>query len=389
MASYKKLKSGWQFRISFYMGGIRKTKSMNGFRTKSEAQNAAAELEQQLSRGNSLSAGDMPFIQYFNNWYTLFRKGKLSWKNDRDIEISISTAERFFKSTKLKDIDRHLYQEFLNDYGATHATATVKKIHTYARACLQDALNDGVIFKDPTYRVKVVGQVKNKDESLKFLHENELLKLSNNMQDNLNPRYPSRYMILFGIATGCRFSEVVGLTWDCVDFKQQTIKINKTFDYQKTLDFLPTKNDGSMRTISVDPFTLDFLKELLVYQQTKLKKKNTKNLVFIDANATINTNTAVNKVLKATCAELEINPITFHALRHTHASILLYREINIKYVSRRLGHTDIVTTLQTYGHILDELEQRESSKVDQVMDNLYQQTRELECTDNVPKISKQ
>nr|WP_232217871.1 site-specific integrase [Brochothrix campestris] len=95
------------------------------------------------------------------------------------------------------------------------------------------------------------------------------------MQDNLNPRYPSRYMILFGIATGCRFSEVVGLTWDCVDFKQQTIKINKTFDYQRTLDFLPTKNDGSMRTISVDPFTLSFLKELLVYQQTKLKKEKT------------------------------------------------------------------------------------------------------------------
>ncbi|EUJ41945.1 Arm DNA-binding domain-containing protein [Brochothrix campestris] len=134
MASYKKLKSGWQFRISFYIGGVRKTKSVNGFRTKSEAQIAATELEQQLSRGNSLTAGEIPFVQYFTNWYTLFRKGKLSWKNDRDIEISINTAERFFKATKLKDIDRHLYQEFLNDYGATHATATVKKNpHLYTR----------------------------------------------------------------------------------------------------------------------------------------------------------------------------------------------------------------------------------------------------------------
>ncbi|OAO77509.1 Phage integrase [Geobacillus stearothermophilus] len=45
--------------------------------------------------------------------------------------------------------------------------------------------------------------------------------------------------------------------------------------------------------------------------------------------------------------------------------------MNIKYVSRRLGHKDIVTTLQTYSHILDEMEQKESRQVDLVMEELY------------------
>nr|WP_241433293.1 tyrosine-type recombinase/integrase [Listeria grandensis] len=63
--------------------------------------------------------------------------------------------------------------------------------------------------------------------------------------------------------------------------------------------------------------------------------------------------------------------MTSHGLRHSHASILLYRGINIKYISRRLDHKDIITTLQIYSHIIDELEQKESRLVDDVMEQLY------------------
>lgn len=62
-----------------------------------------------------------------------------------------------------------------------------------------------------------------------------------------------------------------------------------------------------------------------------------------------------------------IKPITCYGLRHTHASMLLYKGMNIKYVSRHLGHKDIVTTFQTYSHILDEMEQKES----RAMEELY------------------
>ena len=51
--------------------------------------------------------------------------------------------------------------------------------------------------------------------------------------------------------------------------------------------------------------------------------------------------------------------------------MLLYRGINIKYISRRLGHKDIVTTLQTYSHVLDEMEQKESRLVDATMNELF------------------
>ncbi|KYD28912.1 hypothetical protein B4113_3383 [Geobacillus sp. B4113_201601] len=51
--------------------------------------------------------------------------------------------------------------------------------------------------------------------------------------------------------------------------------------------------------------------------------------------------------------------------------MLLYNGVNIKYVSRRLRHKDNVTTLQTYSHILDEMEQKESRQVDLAMEELY------------------
>lgn len=71
------------------------------------------------------------------------------------------------------------------------------------------------------------------------------------------------------------------------------------------------------------------------------------------------------------CKKAKIKEITCHGLRHTHASMLLFKGVNIKYVSRRLGHKDIVTTLQTYSHIMDEMEQKESRQVDITMKELY------------------
>jgi integrase len=82
-------------------------------------------------------------------------------------------------------------------------------------------------------------------------------------------------------------------------------------------------------------------------------------------------NNAINKTLKKLCERMEANEITCHSLRHNHASMLLYKGVNIKYLSRRLGHKDIVTTLQTYSHVLDEMKQKESRQVDVTMEEIY------------------
>lgn len=164
---------------------------------------------------------------------------------------------------------------------------------------------------------------------------------------------------------------------DCVDFDNKTITINKSWDYRDTNDFSDTKTFDSKRTITIDNETCEMLKVLKdlkkVQNKNALKSglRNNKNLCFVNTKMELVTNNAVNKTLKSLCKKVGAREITCHGLRHTHASMLLYRGVNVKYISRRSGHKDIVTTLQTYSHVLDEMEQKESRQADDTMEAIY------------------
>lgn len=194
------------------------------------------------------------------------------------------------------------------------------------------------------------------------------------MNNRFTPAHSSISVILFTIASGARFSEIIGLTWDCIDFAKKTIKINKTWDYKNTNAFSNTKNYSSNRIITIDDKTLSMLNKIKVYQSAEKLKDSTFNknkLVFISTNNVTPSNNAINKSLKRYCTKLGINKdISVHGLRHTHATLLLYNDCNIKYLSKRLGHNTIVTTLETYSHVIDEMEQKESYKVNELMNKI-------------------
>lgn len=374
MASIKKIKSGWQYRISYKENGEYKTKSKNGFRTKKEAEIAASEMELKLNKGYDVQASERLFTEFFRDWYEIYRKGKQSPYNDADIRKAVEFAERSFVEVKLKDLTRNMYQKALNDFAETHSTATLKKHHTYMRACIRDAIEDGILTRDPTYKAVVIGKVAPKNETSKYLNFGEAQKLIREVKKDMRLRYISRYMILFALATGCRFSEMSGLTWDCVDFEKRNIKIKKTWDAKYVDGFSNTKNYGSKRTITVDEKTLNMMAALKHDQDKSAMStglRNEYNLCFVNSKMQLVTNNAVLKTLKRLCRNAGIKEVTTHSLRHTHASMLLYKGVNIKYLSRRLGHTDITTTLQTYSHVLDEMEQTESRHVDDTMEELY------------------
>ena len=374
MASIQKTKSGWRYRVSYKENGKYKTKTKGGFRTKKEAELAAAELEKQLHKGYDINAGDQLFPEYMRNWFELYKKGKHSKEHDKNVELSVKLVEQYFQGVKLKELTRDMYQKFINEIAENRATETVKKRHTYIKECIKAAIEEGIITRDPTYKIVVKGKKKGKDEELKYLNYEEAKRLIAEIKKDMNPKYISRYIILFAIATGTRFSEILGLTWDCVDFKNRLITINKTWDYKYTNDFADTKTYSSKRTIKIDVDTCKMLKELKKAQnETAIKTglRNEKNLVFVNTKMELVSNNAVNKTLKMLCRKLGLKEVTMHSLRHTHASMLLYRKANIKYISKRLGHKDIGITLQTYSHILDELEQAENTLLDEVMDDLY------------------
>lgn len=81
------------------------------------------------------------------------------------------------------------------------------------------------------------------------------------------------------------------------------------------------------------------------------------------------TNEGANKVLRNLLNQLEINPITMHGLRHTHASVLLYLGASINSVSERLGHADIQTTQDHYAHVIKEMKERD----EQIASEMFKQ----------------
>lgn len=92
---------------------------------------------------------------------------------------------------------------------------------------------------------------------------------------------------------------------------------------------------------------------------------NIHRLVFFSAQSKykVISNVSANKALKVLCNKLNIKNISMHGLRHTKASVMLYRGISIYYVSEYLGHGDIETTMRDYAHIVKELRKEDERKM--------------------------
>lgn len=366
MASFRKRGNTWQYRIKVKQeDGTVKEVSLGGFKTKKEAQVAASIRETELGQGMSIDGGTRIFADYFEEWYRLFKESTVAPKTQRNYELSIKVAHEYFKRLTLKELTEERYQNFLNDYGSTRSKETVDKVHIHFKQSLKRAVKKGYIRYNPADDVIVKGAVSPKQERVKYLNESEQQRLLQAVRANLdNPStyVISDYAILVSLTCGLRFGELLGIGIDSFKNQYQSLVINRTWDYQITFDFGPTKNEASNRTIIIDDMTANYIKQLIKYQRTNFITHK-QNLLFINKDGQPISNTAINKRLAHYCKELGLTPITHHNLRHSHISLLLYHKVNIKYVSRRAGHADIYTTLNTYSHVIDELEQSENQEV--------------------------
>ena len=82
-------------------------------------------------------------------------------------------------------------------------------------------------------------------------------------------------------------------------------------------------------------------------------------------------NYGASKSLKEAIKELGIKDVTFHALRHSHGSVLLSKGVDLKYVSKRLGNKNISTTIDIYIHLLDTQRQTEDEKTFDIMSSIF------------------
>ena len=149
-----------------------------------------------------------------------------------------------------------------------------------------------------------------------------------------------RNFFTFMFWTGCRRGEAIALTADCIDGDK--VHIYRSMKHFKN-GFQPLKTDSSERTIRVDKNTAEMLQ----------KQLETANPFVFGSVHGIGIN-MIDRHFKKAVEASGVTPIRLHDLRHSHASILLNNGVNILAVSKRLGHSNVRTTLETYAHLLQE-----------------------------------
>lgn len=297
----------------------------------------------------------MKFCEYYKNWVTTYKEGAIREATMAKYLMTQKWIEKLIPNLEVSEMTRAAYQQLLNDYAKQHERQTVVDFHHQVKGAILDAVDDGLIKRDPTRKAIIKGKPP-RPKKLKYLNQYELHTLISNLDIRDEPNWD--WFILLVAKTGMRFSEALAITPNDFDFTRQTLSINKTWDYKGNGGFLPTKNKSSVRKIQIDW-------QIVVKFSELIKGLPGDKPIFVGKSKIYNS--TVNDVLTKHCKECGISEISIHGLRHTHASILLFAGVSIASVARRLGHSDMTTTQKTYLHIIQELENKD---VDLVMRSL-------------------
>ncbi|MBC2369924.1 site-specific integrase [Listeria booriae] len=297
------------------------------------------------------------FCDYFDEWIEIYKVGAIA-KITLDKYYNVAKQLRqICPKLFISDFDRREYQRIINEYAKTHEKQTTTDFHHHVKACIKDMFHDRLIDVDPTYKAIIKGKPP-VEKKRKFLQKEELTKLLQSL--NLSSGINRDWFILLVAKTGMRYAECLGITPADFDWTENTLSINKTWDYKSGSGFSKTKTDSSIRKIKLDWQIVGQFKPLIMNlppNEPIFIEKLEKGMYKREFNSTI------NNLLLRKCKDLGITEISLHALRHTHASVLLAEGVSIHTISNRLGHADVGVTQSTYAHVLDELQKKDDQKM--------------------------
>lgn len=178
--------------------------------------------------------------------------------------------------------------------------------------------------------------------------------------------------IVIASGLGLRISEILGLTWNNIDFNDFTITVEKITvrDNGKVILKEP-KTESSVRTITAPKEIITMLKQLKKDRlAAKLRgEKSHRELIFYDKNLEPIAPDVISKKFRYFLEINNLKHIRFHDLRHSHVTMLIDAKVPIKVISERVGHSNVNTTLNIYSHALKEMDQEASDKISNTLFN--------------------
>ncbi len=409
-------KPNWEYRFeAAHIDGKRKHISKAGFKTKKEALDAGTQaLAEYNNAGVKFEANQISVSDYLDLWFDEYCKPNLKYNTCAAYKNII---EKHLKSNfgiyRLSSITPLIIQQYVNKIGLNgYSRSHIVGILSTFQCALDYAVHPLCFIKDnPMRYIKYPARGKRR----------ERLVLEKSDFDEIIKRFPfgNRFHIplLLGWNCGVRISEALALTWDDVDFDSKTITIDKQIikknfdvDYRYVKNIKDKKEEkcgwyftepkyNSTRTIKVGDSLLETLRKEksrqeeaevkyegyytihIAKQEIDEKGQTVKRiipvmkcissvyprvkLINVDENGQYTSVDSCKYLSRVINRQMHI-AFDYHSLRHTHATMLISSGVSPKAVQQRLGHKSIVTTLQTYVHATDDLQEQAVNAIEQI-----------------------
>lgn len=352
-------------------------KGQQSFHTLVEAKNWRQE-QLYLCRHPELrtaTSPDMTVDAWFNRWLkdVVGNRAPNTLRNYR--ERYEHNVQPFIGSMLLRDVKPMDCQMILNAMESDYAGSTIRQTYMTMGTFFKSAKDNGFIDRHPMDGVRYTKPVRAVDD-IHFLTVDEQKRFLEAAKGSHN--YAQYALIL---ETGLRTGEMIGLTWDAIDWEKRTLTVNKTLEFRYKQDEWragPPKTESSYRTIPLTDTAYDILWEIYDTREYRNESKNLstiltfmdrktgqkrklvmRDLVFINWRTGMPAkNSSYDTHLYKLCDDAGIKRFCMHALRHTYATRAIESGMQPKVLQKMLGHASITTTMNRYVHVTDDSMQK-------------------------------
>ncbi|WP_075980811.1 site-specific integrase [Bacillus massilinigeriensis] len=374
--SIKKVGDTWQVRYDAGkdpVTGARKQRKKGGFKTKKEAQKFLSEQLNEINKGTYFEPKDITFSEFLDYWLDNHAKLNTAPKTIEGYSYIINLhLKPSLGNIKIAQLNpSHLQQYYteklangrINGEGGLSAQS-VKHQHRVISKSLRDAVKWQFLARNVA---EAVSPPKVKKVEMQTWDDKQIKTFLEAAKTSV---YYSIYLTT--IYTGMRRGEVLGLRWQDVDWENKIIYVRQTLQPLRGvgLTFKEPKS-GKSRSISITSNIIAELRKIneqqFIYKEQFGSEYHALDLVFAQKNGKPIQSPEMARDYRKVVKSTNLPYIRFHDLRHTHATLLFQQGIHPKVVSERLGHSTIGITMDTYTHVLPNMQKEAADQFEQLL----------------------